>query len=510
MSIRTRRYRGLWVLVLLVLAAAMVSRGIARQTTAFEQLDLLVDVRHEIVKEYVEEPDQEQMTQSAVRAMIGALKDPYTIYLAPDELKAFDNQVRGTFSGIGAEVDIHDNRLRIITPLEGSPAWKAGVMAGDIVLDIDGVTTEGMKINEAVRKLQGPEGTQVTIRVRHANGDENQITITRAQINVRTVKGVRLDAQQRWDYLLDHANRIGYIRVTQFTDSTAPDMADALKQLKALNVRGLILDLRFNPGGLLESAEQISDMFLAGGKRIVSVRGRVIPERVTMSTQDAILPDTPLVVLANEGSASAAEIVTGALFDNERACFVGTRTFGKGSVQQVRMLESGQGAIKITNAYYYLPSGRNIHRRTDKDVWGVDPADGFYVPMDTEQVRAMLKVRNETDARPPLTQPATQPASTPAVTPESIEKDLADPQLAAGFKALVGYLADKNWPKVGLSNAQALAVESRRALLTRQREQIQERLDAIDTELDRLDNNAATQPATAPATAPAIPPDAKP
>ena len=254
-------------------------------------------------------------------------------------------------------------------------------MAGDLVLEIDGKSTDGMSIADAIKMLQGQEGTKVTLKVRHPSNQEETIAINRAQINVQTVKGIRRDGQNRWDFMLDNAHGIGYVRINQFTRSTAGDVRAALNQLTERGCKGLIIDLRFDPGGMLESAEQVSDMFLPAGKRIVSVKGRTTPEQVTMSKDQSDDVTVPMVVLANEASASAAEIVTGALSDNNRARFVGTRTFGKGSVQQVQTLDAGRGALKITTAYYYLPNGRNIHRRKDKDVWGVDPSPGCYVPM---------------------------------------------------------------------------------------------------------------------------------
>lgn len=478
----------IWGLVTLsVMAVLLISAqaGLARLgSSVFDQIDLLVDVRHEILKSYVEEPDQKAMVESAVRAMVDSLNDRYTVFLAPEDLEPFDKQVRGSFSGIGAEIDIFENRLRIVSPLDDSPAWQAGVMAGDIVLEIDGKTTEGIKINEAVQLLTGPEGTKVTIKVLHESGEEAVITITRAVINVRTVRGLHRDSQNHWDYILDPDNKIGYIRITQFTTPTAGDFRLAFDQLHRMGVRGLILDLRFNPGGLLESAVEISDLFLDEGKRIVSVKGRSVPERVEMSTQEGTIEPLPIVVLANEASASAAEIVTGALSDNGRAKFIGTRTFGKGSVQQVKMLENGQGALKITNAYYYLPNGRNIHRRDDAEVWGVDPQDGFYVPMTPNQIKKMIEVRREGD----ILRRQHNEEHAVKITPEWIENDLADPQLAAALKALLGKLDTGDWPVVGLAGANELARQTKRQSLVRQRELIKERLDEIDEELAKIDD----------------------
>ncbi len=466
-------------LTLVTLSLATLAPGVS---SVFDQLDLLVDIRHEIVSQYVEEPEQEEMVRAAVRGMVESLEDPYTVYLSPDELEPFDKAVRGTFSGIGAEVDIHENRLRIVTPLEDSPAWKAGVMAGDIVLEIDGHSTEGLKITECIQRLTGEEGTQVTIKVRHESGDEAEMTITRARINVQTVRGFLRGPDGKWDYMLDDGRKIGYVRISQFTEQTAEALEAAVRGLVDEDVKAIILDMRFNPGGLLESAVEVSDLFLGEGKRIVSVKGRRVPEVVHSAKGEGTIPDVPMVVLANEASASAAEIVTGALSDNDRAVFIGTRTFGKGSVQQVRMLESNAGAIKITNAYYYLPNGRNIHNREGADEWGVDPKDGYYVPMKSEEVRQMIRVRRESDVLKPG-----NGHNGEAVTAQWVREKLADPQLAAALDAAVGKLDTGQWPKVGQTAAEELGKLSKRQTLVTQRDLLRDRLDEVEKELAGLD-----------------------
>jgi carboxyl-terminal processing protease len=476
--------RTVFVLLAALFAANLlvwVPNSLARNTV-FNQLNLLVDVRSELVDSYVEPVDESQLVQSAVRGMVESLEDPYTVYLSPEELKGFDSQVRGSFSGIGAEITIDEQtrRLKIVTPLEDSPAWKAGVMAGDIVLEINGESTVDIKINEAVEKLTGPEGTQVTVKVRHESGEEATFTITRARINIQTVRGLRRDKDNHWQYVIDPKAGVGYVRLTQFTERTAEELHDALEQMNKAGAKGVILDLRFNPGGLLESAVEISDMFLQEGQTIVSVKGRRVPEQVEKATSNGQIFKGAVVVLANEASASASEIVTGALLDNQRAMFVGTRTYGKGSVQQVRLLEDEQGAIKMTNAYYYLPSGRNIHRRPNKEVWGVDPPDGFIVPMTSEQVVEMIKVRRDSDV---LRRDAANP---PEITGDWIEAELKDLQLAAALRTIQAKITAGDWLKVGKSGAQDMALESRRNTLERQREMLQERIEEIDQELDKL------------------------
>lgn len=494
--------RNILTLTAAFLAGAVLAQPaitLARKTNVFDQIELLVDIRHEIVNEYVEEPDQTRMTEQAVKGMVEALEDPYTVYLPPSEVSDFEKQVRATFSGIGAEVDQNENRPRIVTPLEGSPAWKAGVLAGDIILEIDGTSTLNMKISDAVKRLTGPEGTQVAIKVRHENGEEKTFNITRARINVQTVKGLRRNADLHWDFMIDPQQKIGYARLSQFSDNTADELKAALDGLVAQGVKGLILDVRFDPGGLLEAAAEISDLFLKSGQRIVSIKGRRVPERVIEAkTDNSPLEQIPIVILANEASASAAEILTGALSDNERAVFIGTRTFGKGSVQQVKMLDSGEGALKITNAYYYLPNGRNIHRREKSDVWGVDPKDGFYVPMGTEQIRKMIEKRRDADVLR-----KGNSATQPTITPEWIESELADPQLAAALRAVSGKLQSNQWPKVGQSNVAALVKINEKQKLIKRRETIETALSEVNKSLARLDDPSA--PATQPSSATTMP-----
>ncbi|MEM6332089.1 MAG: S41 family peptidase [Planctomycetota bacterium] len=475
----TMRAIGLLGAAVLVLA---VTQSWARSADVYERLDLLVDVQHEIVNHYVEDPDAEALAEAAVRGMIESLNDPYSTYLRPEDYAELNKQVTGTFSGIGAEISTQSGRLEIVTPLEDSPAWNAGVMAGDIVLEIDGESTEGITVQQAVGKLTGERGTDVTIRVRHETGEEEEITITRDTIQVQTVRGFRRDADQRFDFMLDDANRIGYVRLTSFSQKTVDEITDAIEALNEQEMRGLIIDVRFDPGGLLSAAVKISDMFLERGQRIVSIEGRRTPERVFDATAPMLVhPSVEVVILANEASASASEILTGALAENGRALFVGTRTFGKGSVQSVRELDAASGAIKLTNAYYYLPNGRNIHRRADAEVWGVDPSPGSYVVMTPDEVSEMVRARRDRDA---VRQRA---ASDAAVTPAWVVEELKDPQLAAALTAVLGKLETGAWPTVGEDGADELARLSQLASLERRRESLAEALDRLDERIAKLE-----------------------
>lgn len=478
--------------IIAVLAAGLVflTETRARESSVWGQLGLLVEIRHQLVNEFVEEPDTQQMVEAAVQGMVDSLGDPYTLYLPKDDLPNFEKEVTGRFSGIGAMIEPFDNRLRIVTPLEDSPAWEAGVMAGDVILEINGETTLDMTPNDAVKLLTGEEGTDVTILVRHETGEEQSITITRQMIEVQTIRGFMRDAEQNYDYMLDDANRIGYIRLTQFTDKTAEDLRDVLQSLLDQDVQGIILDVRFDPGGLLTSAQQIGDMFLPAGDTIVSIKGRTTPEQILTSDNDPLVPtEIPVVVIANGASASAAEILTGALADNDRALFVGSRTFGKGSVQTVKMLGDNnqpKGALKITNAYWYTPKDRMIHRREKAEQWGVDPSENAYVPMEPKEIEAMLKVRREAD----LVKDGNGGEQT-AITPEWLDDTMKDPQLSAALRAVLGKIETDNWPAVGASNVDELVKAERRNNLERRRELLNEGLAAVEEELAAMDNPEA-------------------
>lgn len=480
------------VLVILFLAnlALLSPQTLGLYGDTLGRLNLLVDVRHQLMQGYVEQPDNEKMIESAVRGMIGSLQDPYTAYLTPDELRTFDRETGGSFSGIGAEVTIDPvvRRLKIVTPLEDSPAWNAGVLAGDIVLEIDGEDTEDMPLNVAVDKLIGKEGTQVTIKVRHESGEEQTIPITRGRIVIQTVRGFRRDAEHHWDFMLSEKHKIGYVRLTQFSGPTADDLRAAVTELVEDGVKAIILDLRFNGGGLLPSAVEVSDMFLPAGKTVVSVRGRAVPEETYTSTSDQIAEGVDLIVLANEYSASASEIVTGALHDNDRAKFIGTRTFGKGSVQQVKAL-GNLGALKMTNAYYYIPSGRKIHKTPDKEDWGVDPDDGFFVTMTFDEMKAMQEARREGDI---LRHDAGEGADG-TITADWLRKTAADPQLAAAVDAIVQKQEQGEWVAIGESGADVIAKAQTHANLVKQRELLTERLQQVNEELAKLDADENAQ-----------------
>jgi carboxyl-terminal processing protease len=399
--------------------------------------DTLVDIRAQIVRNYVEPVDEAKLQRGAIQGMLGEL-DPFSNYFSKDELIAFDKQTHGQFSGIGAEFaqDPNTGALVIVSPLEDSPALKAGVMAGDRILKIDGQSTTGLSLKDLFSAMGGAPGTVVHLTVLH-DGDKSPVTltVTRDVVKVQSVKGVGYGSGGGWDFVIDPEHRIAYVRITTFMESTAEDLDKALLPLFAQpgGLKGIILDLRYNPGGLLTQAIEVSDRFLESGV-IVSTRGRDGKDQfVAEAKKEGTYPHVPLVVLVNEFSASASEIVAGALKDHHRAVLIGTRTFGKGSVQNLITLDGGQSALKLTTAYYYLPSGRNIMRKKDSTTWGVEPDAAFVIPLTDDENRAVLLARSKSEIIRPR-RSATQPSAA-----SSLVGDTPDKQLQRAVEVLIAY-----------------------------------------------------------------------
>ena len=313
--------------------------------------------------------------------MRGALEplDDYTTIIWPRDSEEFDKHTRGDFIGIGISI-IRNNMLEIevVTPLDDTPAYRAGIQAGDIVVAVDGERVKGESLNKVVDIITGPkrEGTEVILTVRRGD-EEIDFPLRREVIKIRSVKGVSRDhnAEERWNHWINEEDRIGYIRITNFQKNTVEDVANVMSNLEAEGLKGLILDLRGNPGGLLDSAYGISAMFLRTGDIVVTTKGRDPLENRNFPTRvDGLFLDVPIVVLTDEGSASASEIVAGAIRDNGRGTVVGARTFGKFSVQNLIPLSRSRAKLKITTARYYLPSGVSLHREPNSDTWGVEPS----------------------------------------------------------------------------------------------------------------------------------------
>jgi carboxyl-terminal processing protease len=353
----------------------------------YERLSLLVDILQHVEQSYVHElsdEDRRKFMDAAVNAGLNSL-DQHSAYINPKEYKQFSRTNDGSFSGVGIQIHVNPQtkRLFVISPIVGTPAYNAGIKPGDEIEKIDGQATQGMTADDAVDKIQGHAGTKITLTIRR-RGDEKpfDVTLTRSDIVVETVMGDTRSADKQWEWMIDKENKIGYLRLTQFNKKSTSEMKAALQKLKEQNVRGVVLDLRTNPGGLLDAAVDIADMFLTSGK-IVSVEGRTrSPQTYSASPDDGKDPkklklaNPAMVILVDGFSASASEILAAALQDNHRAEIIGERTYGKGSVQNLIQMESGRSALKLTTAKYLRPSGKNIHRFPDskeEDEWGVRP-----------------------------------------------------------------------------------------------------------------------------------------
>jgi carboxyl-terminal processing protease len=440
--------------------------------------DVLARVRETAVKA----PDESALRDGAIKGLLDALHDPYSAYYDSQQMGAMERALGGKVSGIGVQLNLEDGKVTVITPLPDSPAIKAGLRPGDVIEEVDGQPTRGKELSEVVKQILGEEGKPVRLKVRHADGRADDLSVTRAAIKLRSVRGFRLSGG-RWDFLLDPAHGIGYAQVSQFGPDTAAELKEALGGLKARGLKGLILDLRGSPGGLMNAAVETAGLFLSRGT-ILTVRGRDQAARAIKAEGPAEAPDVPLVVLADGSTASAAEIVTGALKDNDRAVVVGSRTFGKGSVQTIIKLKEGGGAIRLTSAYYELPSGANIDRRGGQGSWGVDPTDGYYVPVDARTAEALTRKRLE---REKLGGPEPAAADGAKVTPESIERDESDPPLAAALKTLIARTTQGAFVKTGLPVAEQSARLRRLDEARKRRQSLVDDLKKVEKELSELD-----------------------
>jgi carboxyl-terminal processing protease len=332
-------------------AAPILAQESDDTASVYQQLDLFGDIFERIRAGYVEEVDEKELIQAAINGMLSSL-DPHSSYLPPDDFDDMRVQTRGAFGGLGIEVTQENCFVKVVSPIEGTPAERAGIMPGDFITHVNGETVLGLTLNEAVDLMRGPVGSEITITVtREGTAEPFDVVITRETITISAVRS-RLE---------DNAV---ILRVTTFNEQTFPNLRDQLKeQVEAAggieNVPGFILDLRNNPGGLLDQAISVTDAFLESGE-IVSTRGRDPrdSERYNATPGD-LAEGKPIVVLINGGSASASEIVAGALQDHRRAMVVGTQSFGKGSVQTIMPVQ-GEGAMRLTTARYYTPSGRSI------------------------------------------------------------------------------------------------------------------------------------------------------
>jgi len=345
-------------LALLAMQPHMVFVGASAKAAAvdtYRQLNLFGDVFERVRSDYVEKPDDGKLVESAINGMLSGL-DPHSSYMDAKSFRDMQVQTRGEFGGLGIEVTMEDGLIKVVAPIDDTPAAKAGVLANDIITKLDDDQVQGLTLNQAVEKMRGPVNSKIKLTIMRKGVDKPiELSITRDVIRVRSA---------RWHV---EGDDVGYIRLTQFNEQTTEGLKKGIAEIQAKvpedKLKGYILDLRNNPGGLLDQAISVADAFLQKGE-IVSTRGRNADETQRFNARPGdLIKGKPLIVLVNGGSASASEIVAGALQDHKRATILGTRSFGKGSVQTIIPLGSGNGALRLTTARYYTPSGRSIQAK---------------------------------------------------------------------------------------------------------------------------------------------------
>src|SRR6202161_2823557 len=327
----------------------------AASSDTYRELNLFGEVFERVRADYVEKPDDSKLVESAINGMLAGL-DPHSSYMDPNSFRDMQVQTRGEFGGLGIEVTMEDGLVKVVAPIDDTPAAKAGVMANDIITQLDDEAVQGLTLNQAVDKMRGPGNTKIKLTIMRKGADKPiDVTIVRDVIRVKSVRSH------------SEGEDVGYIRITQFNEQTTDGLKQAINdingQLGADKIKGYVVDLRNNPGGLLDQAISVSDTFLDKGE-IVSTRGRNPEETQRFNARPGdMTKGKPLIVLINGGSASASEIVAGALQDHKRATLIGTRSFAKGSVQTIIPLGAGNGALRLTTARYYTPSGRSIQAK---------------------------------------------------------------------------------------------------------------------------------------------------
>ena len=384
------------------LACWQASHGAKPSDDVAELYGVFVDAVEQVQQNYVRPVSRRELMESALRGMLGDL-DPHSTYINTPQWKAFKRQIEGKFGGVGMTVEVDDEtkRLKVVAPMVGTPAYQGGVMAGDIVMEIDGTSTEGLTIGQGDRTPPGGNPARRSSSRCYTNWPRRPRTLSlnRAIIELPSVMGDKRKPNDEWDFMLDPAKKIGYIRITNFIQNTVDEVKVALRELDAAGMKGLILDLRDDPGGLLAAAVEISDLFVESGK-IVSTRGRNTAEKSFEAHKPGTFTGFPMAVLVNHNSASASEILAACLQDHDRALVVGERSFGKGSVQNILDLEDGDSVLKLTVATYWRPSGKNIHRfknAKETDEWGVSPNPGLEVKLDPREYRDWFLARRDRD-----------------------------------------------------------------------------------------------------------------
>jgi carboxyl-terminal processing protease len=402
----------------------------AAQADTYRQLNLFGDIFERVRSHYVEKPDESKLVEAAISGMLNGL-DPHSSYMDTKSFKDMQIQTRGEFGGLGIEVTMEDGLVKVVTPIDDTPAAKAGIRAGDIITHIDDEAVQGLTLNQAVEKMRGLVNTKIRLKiVRKGNDAPIDVSLTRDNIRVRSTR-MKIEGDD-----------VGYVRITQFNEQTTDGLkkaiADISMQVPADKLRGYVIDLRNNPGGLLDQAISVSDSFLERGE-IVSTRGRDPEETQRFNAKPGDLTKgKPVIVLINGGSASASEIVAGALQDHRRATLLGTRSFGKGSVQTIIPLGSGNGALRLTTARYFTPSGRSIQAK------GISPDIEVLQEVPEEiQARSSTETKGESSLRGHLKAEGDEQGGSQSYIPPD-EKD--DKALTTALELLRGTKSNPAFP----------------------------------------------------------------
>ena len=370
-------------LFFIIIFILFLNKAYAVNDDIYGKIDLFSEVLDKINKEYVDEIDQGKTMDAAINGVLQSL-DPYSSYMSPEVFNDMQTETSGEFGGLGIEVGMESGVVKVISPIDNTPAAKAGVKAGDYIVKIDGIQVQGKSLTEAVEIMRGPVGSKIEITVRRRGIKKALIfNITRKIIEIQSVKSKIID------------KKIGYIRLTQFNENSSSQIKEKITELKNKQIRGYIFDLRNNPGGLLSQAIKISDFFLDHGE-IVSTKGRKkLENRKWFAKKGDLIEGKPLIIITNYGSASASEIVAGALKDHKRAIILGERSYGKGSVQSIIPLKN-RGAIRLTISKYYLPSGKSISKiGVIPDIEVIEESNGFKINTETDnQLNFALKLLN--------------------------------------------------------------------------------------------------------------------
>jgi carboxyl-terminal processing protease len=423
-------------LTLLASQPQLFSSAKAAAADTYRQLNLFGDVFERVRSDYVEKPNDGKLVESAINGMLAGL-DPHSSYMDAKSFRDMQVQTRGEFGGLGIEVTMEDGLIKVVAPIDETPAAKAGVLANDIITHLDDEAVQGLTLNQAVEKMRGPVNTKIKLRIMRKGQDKpTEVSITRDVIRVRAVRS-RVEED------------IGYIRVSQFNEQTTENLKKAISdlttQIPPEKLKGFVLDLRNNPGGLLDQAISVSDAFLEKGE-IVSTRGRNAEETQRFNARAGDLTrNKPIIVMINGGSASASEIVAGALQDHRRATVIGTRSFGKGSVQTIIPLGAANGALRLTTARYFTPSGKSIQAK------GISP--DIEVLQDVpDELKARTDTKGESSLRGHLKADGDEQTGSQSYIPPDPKNDKALKMALELIRGITTNAAYPPNPKAGVPN----------------------------------------------------------